>query len=81
MESYPTYVKFFEATIWQTEDKKWHRLDGPAFLGRINQWWINNWPVDHVIEPWAKEAGIDLENLTEEDKILIQIKWENYDGS
>lgn len=57
-----------------------HRLDGPAveYVMGFRQWWINGFLVDGIIQPWAKEMNIDLENLTEEDKVLIAMVWSNY---
>ena len=60
-----------------------HRLDGPATTIKsdgIECWFINGKNVTHEMIEWSKEMGIDLNNLTEDDKILIQIKWENYKG-
>lgn len=31
--------------------------------------------ISRLIYPWAKENGIDLNNLSEEDKNLIVMKW------
>lgn len=62
-------------------DGNYHRLDGPArtfVYEREHEWWMNGINVTNRIKLWASEMNIDLENLTEEDKILIQIKWENY---
>lgn len=66
---------------WQVHGKT-HRLDGPAIIGRtLKEWWINDYHADRVIKPWAKEMNIDLDNLSEEDKILIAMVWGDYDGS
>jgi len=63
----------------------WHRLDGPAYIrfNKIddiitNDWYVNDFFIDHKIEIWAEEHGIDLYNLTEVDKALIKITWANY---
>lgn len=59
---------------------KVHRLDGPAieyYDGR-KEWWVNNWPVTSTIKPWAEELGIDLDNLTVEDKVVIELRWGDY---
>lgn len=53
----------------------------------LNNWYVvkthsftkNVWVIDGTInvnmEDWAKSFGIDLENLTDEDKTLIRMKW------
>lgn len=33
--------------------------------------------ISEQISAWAEENGIDLSNLTEEDKVLIVMKWAN----
>lgn len=59
---------------------KCHRLDGPAVIypNGCRVWWINNHDITKYIIPWAEDLGIDLDNLTEDDKIIIQIKWAGY---
>lgn len=39
----------------------------------VTKTWKNK--ADIPVEAWAKENGIDLDNLTEEDKILIKLRW------
>lgn len=87
MESKPN-LKYANLVAWETEEGGLHRMDGPAVIWNDDfdlsnerhrhQWWINNLPVTVFIEPWAEEMGIDLKNLTEDDKLLIQIKWGEY---
>ena len=77
MENKP--FKHGEYTVWKNDSGLFHRLDGPAVIfGGFTQWWFNGHDVDDIVKPWAKELGINLYNLSEEDKILIQTKWENY---
>lgn len=58
-----------------------HRLDGPAMADKNGKglWYINGFNVDGLIRSWANEMNIDLDNLAEEDKTMIAIKWGNYD--
>ena len=59
-----------------------HRLDGPALIfpeGR-KEWNINGLNATDHITPWAKECGIDLDNLTDVDKLLIKLTWADYNG-
>ena len=65
----------------------WHRLDGPAYIdfdtnGNIylKDWYINDYYVTDEITQWAKDNDIDLDNLSEDDKLLIKIVWADYSG-
>lgn len=67
--------------MWYCEGNL-HRLDGPAIVwsnGKGISWYINGWEVTTEIREWANELGIDLENLSEDEKLLIVIKWSDYD--
>ena len=76
------------AVEWWHGGKDWyvngvkHRLDGPATINRIGNkiWFINGFDVNNKITKWAKERDIDLDNLSEEDKMIIQLEWGNYGG-
>ena len=54
-----------------------HRLDGPAVLRKDGDtiWFVNGRFIDHLIKSWAKENDINLDNLSDEDKILIKLVW------
>lgn len=64
-----------------------HRYDGPAtsFIAlNINsgepepreRWYIRGTQVNsHAYQQWIKEMEIDLKNLSDEDKTLIDLKW------
>lgn len=55
---------------------KLHRLDGPAIIeDGFEEWWINGRGVSDEIIQWAKELNIDLDDLSEDDVILINMKW------
>jgi len=57
-----------------------HRLDGPAIETANGKkfWFINNYNVTLEISKWAKENKIDLDNLSEDDKLLIKLVWADY---
>ena len=74
------------AIIFTDGEQKWyingklHREDGPAVIypnGR-QYWYINGHDVTDKIHKWAKNRDIDLNNLTEMDKMIISIEWGNY---
>lgn len=58
-----------------------HRYEGPAVVyGRDvitkNEYWIRNNEIDgEQYLSWIKENGIDLKNLSDNDKIMIDMKW------
>lgn len=60
-----------------------HRLDGPAVVWSSGdvEWWFNGWYVSNFIISWAKKMDVDLENLTEYDKTIIQMVWNDYNQS
>ena len=58
----------------------YHRLDGPTVIydnGR-KEWWINGFGVTTPIRSWAKDNDIDLDNLTNDDKVLINLAWSDH---
>ena len=57
-----------------------HREDGPAVIypdGR-QYWYINGYDITNKIKTWAKDRDINLDNLTEMDKMIISLEWGNY---
>lgn len=85
MESNPITVR--GSKVWRNKSGHWHRLDGPAYIeldddGNIivGFWYINNNPVHTKITKWAYELGIDLDNLTDDDKTIIAMVWSEYKG-
>jgi len=71
----------FRGSNWENS-----RLDGPVFISKdidengknITEWYINGFHVDNEIRAWAKENDIDLDNLSEDDKLLIKLVWSDY---
>lgn len=75
------------AVEYTNETKKWfindkcHRIDKPAIEpcdGKIYYWYINGHEITDEITQWAKDNGIDLDNLTDVDIALIKIVWADY---
>ena len=58
----------------------YHRLDGPAIIRWDGSflWFINDNDVTDEITNWAKDNDIDLDNLTNVDKVLIKLVWADY---
>jgi hypothetical protein len=85
-ENFPA-VEYFNGNYTWYCHGKCHRLDGPAFyqvrLGDdsdANYWFINGHDVTKKIHAWATERNIDLNNLSELDKLIIHLEWSNYNG-
>lgn len=60
-----------------------HRLTGPAVtlqssFGPVYHWWVNGIEVTDEINEWAKKLNIDLNNLSDDDKTLIAIKFADW---
>ena len=70
-EDGPALIRENGETEWYFENKR-HRLDGPAIT---TYWYIHDNDVTIEITKWAKERDIDLNNLTEEDKMAIKFEW------
>ena len=54
-----------------------HRLDGPAFTLYTGSeyWYIRGVLIDDQIREWAYQQNVNLDNLTEDDKLLIKLVW------
>ncbi len=57
-------------------DSKRHREDGPAYIGKngTQYWWLNGNNITDDIKNWAKDRNIDLNNLSDNDKIILKIE-------
>ena len=57
-----------------------HRLDGPAIIdgSGSSMWCFNGHEITDEITQWAKDNDIDLDNLSEDDKLLIKLVWSDY---
>lgn len=57
-----------------------HRLDGPAVIDNAGYgyWYVNNYHISNQISAWAEELGINLKNLTDDDKTIIAMVWSNF---
>ena len=64
---------------WYISGKR-HRENGPAVIYQDGRqyWCINGHDVNDQIAEWAKDRDIDLNNLTEMDKMIISLEWGNY---
>jgi len=61
-------------------DGKCHRLDGPAveFADGRKFWCVNDHYITDEITKWAKENEINIDNLSEDDKLMIKLVWADY---
>ena len=44
----------------------------------IKEWWVNDHNVTDILIEWATEMGIDLNNLSDQDKQMIALYWADY---
>ena len=57
---------------------KYHREDGPAIIksdGR-QYWYLNGNDISDDVNDWANERNIDLNNMSEVDKLVLKIEME-----
>lgn len=74
---------FFFKTCYDVETgyNIYHNLFGPSvisFDGKTKMYYINDKCVNQIFPKWIEERGVDLENLTDEDKMIIEFEWGNY---
>ncbi len=70
------------AVIWPDGTQRWykdgklHREDGPAVIYSYGtkEWYLNGKNVTDDIIIWAKDRNIDLNNLSDDDKIILKIE-------
>jgi hypothetical protein len=58
---------------WWLNGKR-HREDGPAVIypNGYQAWWLNGKQITLKITNWANERNIDLNNMSDEDKMILK---------
>ena len=58
------------------KDGNLHREDGPAIIypNRRQSWYINDKDITDDITNWAKDRNIDLNNFSDDDKMVLKIE-------
>lgn len=74
---------FFFKTCYDVETgyNIYHNLFGPSvisFDGKTKMYYINDKCVNQIFPKWIEERGVDLGDLTDEDKMIIEFEWGNY---
>jgi hypothetical protein len=74
-EDGPAYISKSGNQAWY-KDGKVHREDGPAYIDSDGSqyWYINNKDITDDITNWAKDRNIDLNNLSDDDKMVLKIE-------
>ena len=74
-EDGPAYIKPDGSQYWFANGKR-HREDGPAIIypDGTQEWYINNKDITDDIINWAKDRNIDLNNMTDDDKIILKLE-------
>jgi hypothetical protein len=70
------------AVIWPDGTEYWylngkrHREDGPAYIGSNGRqlWYLNNKNITKDVTNWASERNIDLNNMSDVDKMVLKIE-------
>ena len=73
-EDGPAFIGANGYQEWYINGKR-HREDGPAVIDAdgTQYWWINSYNVTGNVAEWAKSCDIDLDNISEPDKLLLRI--------
>ena len=73
-------IELKNGTKYWIIDGERHRLDGPAcvYPDMVSSWHINGHRVTAQITKWTTDNDIDLDNLSEDDKLLIKLVWADY---
>ena len=58
------------------KDGERHRDDGPAIIwpDGTKEWYINDKEITNDITIWAKDRDIDLNNMSDDDKLILKIE-------
>jgi hypothetical protein len=69
-------IIYSDGTHFWYKDGKRHREDGPAIIrpNGYQSWYINDKHITNDIINWAKDRNIDLNNMTDEDKIILKLE-------
>ena len=59
---------------WYKDDKL-HHEDGPAVIYSDGDqfWYIHNVDITDDVNEWAEQCNIDLDNMSDSDKLLLKI--------
>jgi hypothetical protein len=75
MEDGPAYIDSNGTQEWYLNGNL-HREDGPAIIwpdGR-QEWYLNGKEITKEVTNWANERNIDLNNMSDEDKMILKIE-------
>jgi hypothetical protein len=62
--------------VWYLNGK-YHREDGPAYYldpDGSQEWYLNDKEITKEVNDWANERNIDLNNMSDEDKMILKIE-------
>jgi hypothetical protein len=70
----PTLKILPDGTKYWYINGKYHREDGPAYIGcyGTKYWYINGKHITKEVNTWAKERNIDLNNMSDADKMVLK---------
>ena len=67
-------INDFGDQFWYKDGKR-HRDDGPAVIWSDGDqsWYIHNEDITNEVTQWAEQCNIDLDNMSESDKLILKI--------
>jgi hypothetical protein len=70
----PTFKTYPDGTQVWCLNGKYHRKDGPAVIypDGTQYWYINDINITKEVTNWANERDIDLNNMSDEDKMVLK---------
>ena len=74
-EDGPAYIGSDGSQYWFLNGKL-HREDGPAAIYQYGYkgWWLNGNDITDEVNNWANERKIDLNNMSDMDKLVLKIE-------
>ena len=69
------HIGHFDGTTRYYNTKgEFHRENGPAVIysDGYTEWWINGVCITDKVNFWANERNIDLDNMSEMDKVILK---------
>jgi hypothetical protein len=65
-----------QGSLWWYKNNERHREDGPAIIysDGTQEWYFNDNEITKFVINWANERNIDLNNLSEQDKLILKIE-------
>lgn len=78
----PVLTRDGKAKFWEPNHLKWHRLEGPAVIGRNTptnnrpevEWFFKGKEIDQEVYSWCDKRGVDPLDLEEHEALMMWIE-------